>query len=94
MFVGQDDPKSLGHLVDVRAAADVEKVGRLAAVQFDEVHRTHRQAGAIHQAADVAVELHIAKAGVSGSDLGFVFFCEVAQAPRMACGGRGRCRRK
>ena len=41
----------------VGAAADVEEVGRLAAVQLDEVHRAHRQAGAVHQAADVAVEV-------------------------------------
>ena len=47
------------HLVLVRAAADVEEVGRLAAVVLDDVHRAHRQAGAVDQAADVAVEADV-----------------------------------
>jgi hypothetical protein len=39
------------------AAADIEEVGRLAAVQLDDVHGRHRQAGAVDHAADVAVQL-------------------------------------
>ena len=50
------------HLVLVRPAADVEEVGRLAAVVLDQVHRAHRQAGAVDQAADVAVEADVAQA--------------------------------
>ncbi len=38
------------------AAADVEEVGRLATVQFDDVHGGHGQAGAVDQTADVAVQ--------------------------------------
>ena len=57
VLVGEQDAEGLGDLLGVGAAADVEEVGRLAAVQLDEVHRAHRQAGAVHQAADVAVEL-------------------------------------
>ena len=44
VLVGQQDAKGLGHLLDVRPAADVEKIRRLAAVQLDQVHRAHRQA--------------------------------------------------
>ena len=50
------------HLVLVGAAADVEEVGRLAAVVLDQVHRAHRQAGAVDQAGDVAVEADVAQA--------------------------------
>ena len=41
---GEQDAERLEHLVLVGAAADVEEVGRLAAVVLDQVHRAHRQA--------------------------------------------------
>ena len=63
----------------VGAAADVEEVGRLAAVELDDVHRRHRQAGAVDQAADVAVELDVVEAELAGLDLERVFLVEVAQ---------------
>ena len=44
-------------LLRIRRAADVEEVRRLAAVVLHEIHRRHREAGAVHDAADVAVEL-------------------------------------
>src|SRR2546427_505657 len=37
--------------------ADVQEVGRLTAVILYEIHRGHRESGAVHAAADVAVEL-------------------------------------
>src|ERR1700712_894950 len=37
--------------------ADVEEVRRTAAVVLHEIHRRHRETGAVHDAADVAVEL-------------------------------------
>ncbi len=55
--IAGDDPEGVDDLLGIRAAADVEEVGRLAAVVLDEVHRRHRQAGAVHHAADVAVQL-------------------------------------
>jgi hypothetical protein len=41
-----------------RATADVEKIGRAAAIMLDDIHRGHRQAG-IHQAGDAAIELDV-----------------------------------
>ena len=55
--IGGDDLERVDDLLRVRAAADVEEVGRLAAVVLHQVHRRHREAGAVHHAADVAVEL-------------------------------------
>ena len=37
------------------------KLAGLAAVELDDVHRRHREAGAVHQAADVAVERDVAR---------------------------------
>ena len=55
--VVQQDAEGLGHLLHVGPAADVEEIGRLAAVQLDQVHGAHGQAGPVDQAADIAVEL-------------------------------------
>src|SRR5262245_42376420 len=43
VWIGEDDAEGLGDLLLVGTAADVEKVGRLAAVEFDNVHRGHRE---------------------------------------------------
>ena len=64
--VGQDEPQRGGDLVGAGAAADVEEVGRLAAGALDEVHRRHRQAGAVDHAADRAVELDEGQPGLAG----------------------------
>ena len=91
--IGKQNAERFGHLFGIRAAADVEEIGRLAAVQLDEIHRAHRQAGAVHQAADRAVELHVAQPGRLGSDFGRLFFGDVAQLESVPDGGTARCRR-
>ena len=53
----EDDVQRVDDLLGVRAAADVQEVGGLAAVVLDQVHGGHGQAGAVDQAADVALEL-------------------------------------
>jgi hypothetical protein len=53
-----------------RAAADVEEVGGLAAVELDDVHRRHGKARAVDEAADVAVEGDVRKAELAGLHLG------------------------
>ena len=63
----------------VGAAADVEEVGRLAAVELDDVHGRHGEAGAVDHAADVAVELDVVEAVLGGLELGRVFLVRVAQ---------------
>ena len=66
-------------MLDIGAAADIEKVGRLAAVVFDEVHRAHGEAGPIDEAADRAVELHVGEPGGGGSRLGRLLLALVAE---------------
>ena len=36
----------------------VEEMGRLAAAQFDDIHRRHRQSCAIHHTANLTIELN------------------------------------
>ena len=68
-----------GDLLLGGAAADVEEVRRLAAVQLDDVHRRHREPGAVDHAADVAVELDVVEVVPAGLDLLRVLLVEVAQ---------------
>jgi hypothetical protein len=72
-------------LLLVGAAADVEEVGRLAARQLDDVHRRHRQAGAVDHAADVAIELDVVERELRRLDLERVLFAEVAQLLACPC---------
>ena len=71
--------KPFEHLVFAGAAADVEEIGRLAAVVLDQVHRAHRQPRPIDQAGDVAVQVHEAQAALAGPQLGRIFFGRVEQ---------------
>src|SRR5450432_720625 len=54
----QDHAEGLLHLFFGGAAAHVQKVRGRAAVVLNDVHGRHREAGAVHQATDVAVERH------------------------------------
>ena len=62
VLIAEQDFERMGDLLSVRAAAHVEKVRRHAASVFDDVHGRHRQAGAIHHAADVAIQLDVVQA--------------------------------
>ena len=55
------------------------KLAGLAAVQLDDVHRRHGEAGAVDHAADVAVELDVGEVVFRRLDLHRLFFGEVAQ---------------
>src|SRR3954452_980344 len=50
--IGSDDLEGGRHLFLAGAAADVEEVGRRHAVELDDVHRRHRETGAVDHAAD------------------------------------------
>ncbi len=77
--VGEDDLEGRRHLLGGGAAADVEEVRRLAAVVLDDVHRRHRQAGAVHHAADVAVERDVGEVDFAASTSRRILLVEVAQ---------------
>ena len=49
-----------------------------AAVELDDVHRRHGEAGAVHHAADIAVELDVVELVLGGFELGRVFLGLVA----------------
>jgi hypothetical protein len=65
----QKDTKPFEDLVFIGATAHVQKVGRFSAMVFDQVHRAHRQARAVDEAGDVAVEAHIREAALGRPEL-------------------------
>src|SRR5687767_4585149 len=77
--VEQDDLERRGDLLLRRAAADVAEVGGGAAVQLDDVHSRHRQAGAVDHAADVAIQFDVGEVVFRRLDLRRLLFGEVAQ---------------
>jgi hypothetical protein len=46
---------------------------------FDDVHRAHREAGAVDEAAHVAVERHVVEARLLGLELDGIFLFRVAE---------------
>src|SRR3569623_881713 len=67
--IAQNDLERGGALFLGGAAADVEEVGRERAVQLDDVHRRHGEAGAVDHTADVSVELDVGEVVLGRLDL-------------------------
>jgi hypothetical protein len=93
LVVAEDDAEGLDRALLGDAAAHVEEVRRLAAVQLDDVHRRHRQAGAVDQAADIPVERDVGlrSCSLARSSIGFSSWGRTS--PDVADGGTWRCRR-
>src|SRR5690606_27869150 len=53
----QNDLEGGRDLFLARAAADIEEVRREGPIELDDIHRRHRETGAVDHAADVTVEL-------------------------------------
>ncbi len=90
----KQDFEGVGDLLFVGAAAHVEEVGRHAAGVLNDVHGRHRKAGAVHHAADVAVELDVVQVVLAGLDLERIFFGDIAQILECQDADRARCRRR
>ena len=78
VLVRENQIESFGDTLARCAAADVEEVGGRAAVQLDQVHRRHGEAGAVDHAGDVAVERDVVELVLGRSALHFVFLAVVA----------------
>ena len=91
--VGEDEAHRRRDLVRAGAATDVQEVGGLAAGPLDEVHRGHRQAGAVDHAADGALEPDEAEAQAAGLDIDRVLLVEVAQRLELRVAERAPSRR-
>ena len=77
--IGQQQLERRGDPLLGGAAADVQEIGRRAAVQLDDVHGRHRQAGAVDHAADVAIQLDIVQLVAARLDLVRILLVEIAQ---------------
>ena len=78
MRVLQHDLECFGHLLGSGTTAHVEKVRRAAPIELGNVHGRHRQAGAVDEAADIAVERDVREIEFRRLDFRRVFFIEVA----------------
>jgi hypothetical protein len=79
VLVGHQDAERVLDLLRAGAAADVEEVRRLASRQLDDVHRRHREAGAVDHAADVAVEADVVQRELRRLDFERILFRQVAE---------------
>src|SRR5205814_1702711 len=79
VWIAQDDANSSRNFIGFCATADVQEVGRFAAVKLQGVHSRHCQARAVYHTADIAVQLNVGQAGLASFDLGGFFFGQVAQ---------------
>ncbi len=89
VLVAQQDFKRVRDLFGIRAAAHIQEVRRHAAGVLDDVHGRHRQAGAIHHAADVAVELDVVQVVFRRLDFERIFFRDVAQFAQVGMAEQG-----
>src|SRR6185312_15880750 len=77
--IGGDDLEGRGDLLLARAAADIEEVRRLFAIELDDVHGGHRKPGAVDHAPDIAVECDVSEVVFVRLDLLGVFLGDIAQ---------------
>jgi hypothetical protein len=70
-------------LFGICPTANIQKVRRHAARIFNDVHSGHRQAGAIHHAADIAIKLDVVERVLRGLDFQRIFFRNVPQLPQI-----------
>ena len=64
-----------------------------AAEMLDDVHRRHRQARAVDEAGDAAVELDVIEVELAGLDFQRRFLVRGRASPGCSCGDRARCHR-
>jgi hypothetical protein len=74
-----DDLEGRGDLLLRGAAAHIEEVRGLLAVELDDVEGRHGEAGAVHHAADGAIERDVGEVVLGGLDLLLVLLREVAE---------------
>src|SRR5207248_313742 len=89
LLVGVDDLEGVGHHLGVGATADVEEIGRRAADLVDDIARAHRQAGAVGDDADGAVETDVLQALLLGQRVARI---ELLEAPELVPLGMAECR--
>ena len=87
--VGGNDLERGGDLVLRGPAADVEEVRRALAIELDDVHGRHGEAGAIDHAADRAFERDIVEIVLGGLDLLGVLLAFVAQGDNIGMAVEG-----
>ena len=81
--IGKQNAECVLDLFGVGAATDIQEIRRTAAGELDDVHGGHRQAGAVHHAGDVAIELDVVQAELGRFHFERIFFVEIAQVDQV-----------
>ena len=76
--VGDKDFECFRDLLLAGATAHIEEVGGFAAVVFDDIHRSHGQSGAVHEAGDVSIEADVVEVRLGSLDFAGVLLGDVA----------------
>src|SRR5699024_7640991 len=67
----------LGDPLGRGGTADVEEVGRVAAVQLDQIHGAHGQTGTVDHAADVAIQRDVGQIELLSSRFAFILLAGI-----------------
>ena len=62
-WIGSDQFEGVFHLRGRCTAADVEKVRRISAVQFNDIHRGHGETCTVDETSDLAIETDVVQIG-------------------------------
>src|SRR5206468_12671977 len=87
--IAEDDAEGFVSRIAGDAAADIEEIGRLAAVELDNVHGGHREACAVDEAADGAVEGDVIEIGFAGADVEGFFLGLINHGGDVGMAGEG-----
>src|SRR6185295_6394564 len=78
-LVGKQDAKCILDLFDVGASAGVQKIGRTSTGELYDIHGGHRQARAVHQAGDVAIQFDVGQPEAGSLHFQGIFLVQIAQ---------------
>lgn len=81
--IGRDNLEGLRDLLDCGAATDIEEIGGLSSVEFDDVHGGHGESGSVDHAADISVEVDVVEVGLGSSDLQGVLLLGVLKSEKV-----------
>src|SRR5688572_10757595 len=77
--IGKENLKGLCNFFFGSAAADIQKIRRLATAQLDDIHGRHRQAGAVNHASDITIQGDIGELKLACFDFARVLLVQITQ---------------
>src|SRR5262249_40571048 len=78
--IRENDLEGVGYSFFGRPTPDIEEIGRFPTAEFDNIHRSHGQTGAVDHATDVAVQRDVGELVLTGFDLSRIFLVQITQS--------------